>query len=211
MDASLADNAMRFLNEASFETVSSADTLPKGYRRFKSEYFSFSAVQQQETSSGVFLFVKKDKNSEASQVFGKAHDAITSWVGKKVASHRKETGQSSLFLGSDLAHFFSKNHEKEDVANTKLSCRSLASSQGEDDKTVLTAFSADDSQTEPDFMDDSFTLLTDDSDRSIPVSELRQSRIHQRLAPLLPGENVQLYEQYEAAYKSPSVWVIRVF
>jgi hypothetical protein len=172
-----------------------------------SDCFSFPAVQQQETSYREFLFLKEDKSGEASQVIGKAHAAITSWVGKHVTSHQKEIDQSSLFLGSNLAYFLS-NNEKE----AKLSCRSLASSQGEDDKTVLTAFSSDDSQTVPDLMDDDFTLLSDDSDRGrIPSSELRQFRIRQRLAPLLPGEHVRLNEQYETAYKSPGVWVIWVF
>jgi hypothetical protein len=189
MNASLSANAMSFLSEASFEKVACVDTTPKGYRRPKSDYFSFKDVQ--------FL--------------GKAHDAITSWVGKYVASHQKETGQSSLFLGSDLAEFLS-NRETEVVANTKLSCRSFASSQGDDNDTVLTGFSADDSEIVSAFMDDDdFRLLSDDSERSIPFSALRQSRIHQRFAPLLPGEHIRLYEQHEAIHKSPDVWVIRVF
>jgi hypothetical protein len=95
------------------------------------------------------------------------------------------------------------NREKEVVANTKFSCRSL-------DDTVLTAFSTDDSQAGPDFMDDAFMSLSDDSDRGIPFSELRQFRIHQRSAPFTPGKHIQLYEHYEAAHKAP-MWVIRVF
>jgi hypothetical protein len=175
-----SENAMRFLSEASFETVVCADDLPKGDPRSKSDYFSFPPVQQQETSYREFLFLKEDKSGEASEFLKEAHDAITSWVGKHVPSYQKETGDSSL--------------------------------QGEDDTTVLTAFSADDSQTVPDFMDDDHRLLSDDSERSLPFSVLRQSRISQRLAPLLPGENIRLYEQYEATHKSPGgVWVIRVF
>jgi hypothetical protein len=212
MNTSLLDTAMNFLSEEIFKTVACDATKPKGYRRPKSDYFSFKDVQQQETSSRESLFLKKEKSGETSQSIGKAHDAITSWVGKHVTSHQKETGQSSLFLGSDLADFLS-NREKEVVANTKFSCRSLASSQGDDDDTVLTVFCADDSETASAFLDDDFWLLSDDSELSIPFSALRQSRIQQRLAPLLPGEHIRLrpYEQYQDAYKSPSVWVIRVF
>jgi hypothetical protein len=158
MDGDLSDNTMRFLREASFETIAFADTLPKGYRRSESDYFSFPAIQE-------------EKSGEASQFIGKAHAAISSWV----TSHQKSSDQSSLFVGSDQAHLLS-NQEKEVVANTILSCRSLAAWQGEDDQTVLTAFSADDSHTLPDFMDDDLTLLSDDSDdsadRSIPFSVL---------------------------------------
>jgi hypothetical protein len=184
MDADLTDNIMRFLAEASFETVACADTLPKGYRRFESDYFSFPPLQE-------------DKSGEASQFIGDALIAMTSWL----TSHQKGSDQTSLFLDS------LSNQEKEVVANTILSCRSLASWQGEDDQTV----SADDSQTLPDSMDDDLTSLSDDGDRGLPFSELRQFRIRQRLAPLLPGEHIRLNEQYETAHTSPGVWVIRVF
>jgi hypothetical protein len=210
MNASLSANAMNFLSEVSFEKVACADTIAKGYRRSKSDCFSFPAVQHpQETSYREFFFVKEDTSREAFQFLGKAHDAITSWVGKDAAYHEKETGQSSLFLGSDLADFLS-NREQEVVANTKLSCRSFASSQGDDDDTVLMAFSADEYETGPAFKDDDLKLPWNDSDHGVPFS-VRQSRIHRRFAPLLPGEHIRLYEQHKATPKSPDVWVIRVF
>jgi hypothetical protein len=125
-----------------------------------------------------------------------------------------------LFLIEDMSgeasHFLGKAHD----AITSWAAKHVlsyqketgdSSSQGKYDTNVLTAFSADDSQTIPDVMDDNFTLLSDDSERSLLFSLLRQSQIHQRLAPLLPGEKIRLYEQYEVNHKSPGVWVIWVF
>lgn len=205
MDCDYANNIMRFLREASFETVAVAAMQPniKECRtttntRPKSDYVSFSSMQKQE-SSKESIVAQEHESVEETQLIDQARNAITSWVEKckHVTSNH---------------HFLSK-HEKKASGSTKFSCLGFAAWQEEEDdeKTVLTVCSAEDSQNVRDFGDDdNLSLLSDDSDRS-SISVLREFRTRQRVAPFLPGEDVFLYGQYETSVNPSGVWRIQVY